>query len=163
MSLSALHISSKDVKSELLGNKDILRIFGGDKKIIVPKTMIVGNKEDNFRKLLLFSSLDHERYKQDCVAKELGYKNTAGITHESIDTLREAGRVTGECSLVLESRFLGRFAKVVMSTELKDAMRRKNAVVAYSLGDKTFLLLPGMEFIKIYTSVLEEFRISHNL
>lgn len=125
--------------------------------------MIIGNKEDNFKKLLLFSSLDYERYRPDYVARELGYESITGITHENINTQQKTGRIVGECSLILASRFLEKFVKVIISNELKDTMQRKNVVVAYSIGDRVFLLLPGMEFIKIYAGVLREFHINHNL
>lgn len=154
---------SKDVKRELDTNNDVRKKFGGSKKIIVPKTMVVGNKDDSFSSLMLFSSLDHERYDARQVATLLNYSCDSGITHIGIDTSLLMGRKSGECSVVVSIPSLEKFKTIQFSDGLKNALRRSNALAAYPLGDKIFFCMEGKTFIDQYAKLLHRQGINSNL
>lgn len=146
--------------------KDLRRLIGAvkgqlgfNRRILVPKTMIVGNSEDEFKKLGLFTSLPNESYQDAMVADLLGYEGIRGITFRGVPTERLIGRKHGDCSILLDLNSLGKFNSLVFSQRLDMELGRKNAVVAYCLGGKSYLCADSIEFRKAYFGIVDGIRI----
>lgn len=121
-----------------------------NRRILVPKTMITGNSLDKFTRLALVTSLEGERYQAGMVAELLGYEDTLGITHDNIPTEELIGRKRGECSVLLDTDNLNKFAVRVFSRRLHDELGRKSALVAYCLGGRYYFCADSIEFRNAY-------------
>ncbi|MDP3724604.1 MAG: hypothetical protein Q8R11_03150 [bacterium] len=130
-----------------------------NKRILVPKTMIVGNRNDNFNRLGLLTSLDSERYQPQMAAEVLDYESEFEITYDRIPTLELIGREHGECSILLDLDSLRKFRTLVFSERLDTELRRKNAVVAYCLGGKYYFCADSIQFVNIYYHLVSDIRI----
>ncbi len=137
--------------------------FKGSKKVLVPKTMIVGNEFDKFDRLILFLSLEHEVYDTQIVAGLLGYRTKYGITHKNIDTEKLMKRRSGECSPVVDIKALAQFTNIHFSDMLKVSLGKKNALAVYPLGERYFFCMDGKTFIAKYKETLQSAKIRHNL
>lgn len=112
--------------------------------------MIVGNRNDNFARLALLTSFEGERYQVGMVAEMLGYENAFGVTHDNIPTEQLINKKRGECSVLLDTDNLNKFAVRVFSQRLYDELGRKNALVAYCLGGRYYFCADGIEFRSAY-------------
>lgn len=126
---------------------------------MVPKTMIVGNREDNFQRLALLTSLDREQYQREMVADVLGCGDGSGITHDGIPTEQLIGRKRSECSVLLDMDNLNKFTAKIFSQRLYDELGRKNALVAYCLGGRYYFCADSIRFRDAYGSVIGKFTI----
>lgn len=133
--------------------------LGFNRRILVPKTMIVGNREDKFMKLGLFTSLPNESYQDAMVADLLGYEDTRGITFKDIPTEELIGRKYGDCSVLLDLNSLKKFNSLIFSQRLDSELNRKNAIVAYCLGGRYYLCADSIEFREAYFGIVDGIRI----
>ncbi len=144
----------KDLR-ELLGDRGQLAF---NKRIVVPKTMIVGKKDDDFRKLGLFTSLEKEDYQVEMAAQVLGYASSLGITHRDIPIEELIGRKHGECSILLDSINLAKFYARVFSQRVYDELGRKNAIVGYCLGGTSYFCAESTDFRLSYEELIGAIR-----
>lgn len=120
---------------------------GRNKGLIVPKSMFIGGVQTNFDRLALLTCYEAERYQAEIVACLLG---CSSATHEGIDVERILGRRNGECSVLLDSQSLSRFDTIIFSQRLDKDLRRRNAVVAYCLGEGSYFCVSSFEFMEQY-------------
>lgn len=130
-----------------------------NKRLIVPKTMVTGSHKDEFTRLALITSLEKEHYSQEMVAEVLGYQSSTGITHKDLDLEKLVGRKRGECSVLLNMDTLRRFGAVVFSQQLDNELKRKNAVVAYCLGERNYFCADSILFRKAYFNLITDVRV----
>ncbi len=121
--------------------------FGGDKKIIVAKTLVLGNEESGEGAVML--SNNGEPYNADFVAEVMGCA-VDRLTTQGVDLEAITGRVSGECSVLLASEYLSKMKKVIFSEKLCTDLTRSNAVVAYGLSSRFFFCAPGRDFLDLY-------------
>lgn len=123
-----------------------------NKRILVPKTMIIGNQDDHWKRLALVTGLEREEYLKEMVSEVLGYgqKDCSGITHRNVPIEDLIGRKTGDCSVLLDMDNLRKFNAVVFSQQLYTELGRKNAILAYCLGGKYYFCADSIGFRQVY-------------
>ena len=120
---------------------------GKNKTLVVPKSMFVGNALTEFADIDLLTSYEAERYSAEEVGRLLG---CSSVTHEGIDTEKVLGRKHGECSVLLDSQSLSKFDSIIFSQRLDKDLRRRNAIVAYCLGEGRYFCVSSFEFMEQY-------------
>lgn len=120
--------------------------IGRNKSLFVPKTMYVGSKDD-FAKLALLSYYEGRSYKKEVVGRYLGCEF---VIHEGLDIERILGRSHGDCSVLLEKEYLDKFDEIIFSEKMNKDLRRRNAVVAYCLGESLYFCVSSFEFMEQY-------------
>lgn len=150
--VATFDVSAKGIKRQLDEAGTVREHFGGSSKLIVPKTMAVGDRLRSFNPLALYTSRDHENYNIAALATALGYDlpNSLGLSHIGVDTQQTIGRRIGECSIVLASDYLVCVATVMFSDQLVAELRRKHAIVAYPLSNQQFFCAKGGAFLEQY-------------
>ena len=133
-----------------------------NKRILVPKTMIVGNKGDGFSRLALVTSLEREEYLKEMVARVLDYsqEDYTGITHRDVPIEDRIGRKSGDCSVLLDMDNLRKFKAVVFSQQLYTELGRKNATLAYCLGGKYYFCADSIGFRQLYFGLVNGIQVS---
>lgn len=159
--VSKIFISCKEAEVEIRQAEQVRRLLRGSGKLIVPKTMVVGNQRDNFNRLAFLTSYGHEKYSAVAIALSLGYEENEAmwITHKGINTVDLVGRESGECSVILND--LDRFHKIIISQRLEKDLRRKNGVVAYALGNRVFWCDLSWEFIEYYPMLDDKIKVEN--
>lgn len=155
--LSEFYFHAGEVRKAIISSGVIAQRFGGSARLIVPNTILVQNDLNSFG---LYTGLTSEQYSSEVIASYLG---GTVVSHRGIDTQAIVERRLGECSLVLSSNVLLRIKAVFMSDNLKKEMKRKNSVVAYSLGDQAFLCMGGQDFLNAYCDLISRLQMRHNL
>lgn len=129
----------------------ILAILGKaaqNKRIVVPKTMIVASEG----KHVLFTGLAKETYKSHMIATVLGV-DAQSVSHQGIDTQNLMGRRHGECSILIASHYLSRFTGIIMTSELEKELLRDKSYVAYPCGNNIFFVGHGGKFLEVFGSI----------
>lgn len=153
--VSRIFISCKEVESEIRQDQEVDSLLGGRKRLVIPKTMVVGNKRDDFRRKALLTSYEYEKYDTGVVAELLGYERSeaGSMTHRGININDLVDRHEGECSIILADSIMEKMDAIIFSQKLSKDLRRKNAVVSYALGNRIFWSMGSYEFMNHYTNL----------
>lgn len=158
MSFDECVIKYNQIKNTLDDSRIFRDRFGGNKKILVPKVEILGSSDDGFKRLMIFSSLEHERFDKRRSAELLGYTSHARIEQNKAEEFD-----LGTAGLFCSGNLLGRFTRVDFSDKLRDALRRKNVVPVFALGNRNYLCIDGQFFGLGYKEILNDLGVVNNL